>query len=79
MGVIFPSLPNRKLQLIDVQNLFCEIDKYARVAYPQFISTEGRYRMKQRFLPSAAMLPAWYPPEWSVNEKLHTVPREDAG
>ena len=70
VGVIFPTLPGRFLQLIDVQNLFCEIDKYARAAYPQFTSSDGRQRIKQRFQPSAAMLPLWYPPKWGVNEKL---------
>ena len=63
-----------ELQLIDVQNLFCEIDKYARVAYPQFTGLDGRHRIKQRFQPAAAMLPMWYPPKWGVNEKLATLP-----
>ena len=36
-----------------MQNLFCEIDKYARVAYPQFSGLDGRSRIKQRFQPSA--------------------------
>ena len=49
VGVTFPALPGRPLQLIDVQNLFCEVDKYARVAYPQFTGLEGRSRIKQRF------------------------------
>ena len=70
VGVTFPSLPGRDLQLIDVQNLFCEIDKYARVAYPQFTTADGRHRIKQRFQPSAAMLPLWYPPKWGINDKL---------
>ncbi len=67
VGVTFSSLWGRELQLIDIQNLFCEIDKYARVAYPQFTGTDGRIRIKQRFEPSAAMLPLWYPPKWGVN------------
>ena len=70
VGVTFPSLPGRELQLIDVQNLFCEVDKYARVAYPQFSGVDGRHRIKQRFQPSAAMLPLWYPPKWSTNGSL---------
>ena len=70
VGVTFPSLPGRELQLIDVQNLFCEFDKYARVAYPQFTSSDSRCRIKQRFLPSAGMLPLWYPPKWGINDKL---------
>ena len=69
VGVTFPALPRRALQLIDVQNLFCEVDKYARVAYPQFTTADGRIRIKQRFQPAATMLPLWYPPKWGVNDK----------
>ncbi len=74
VGVTFSSLPGRELQLIDVQNLFCEIDKYARAAYPQFTSPDGRIRIKQRFRPSAEMLPLWYPPKWGVNSNLRALP-----
>ena len=35
LGLDFQSLWGRRLQLIDCQNLFCEVDKYARVAHPQ--------------------------------------------
>lgn len=66
-GVTFSSLYGRALQLIDVQNLFCEVDKYARVAYPQFTTPDGRTRIKQRFQPAAMVLPPWYPPKWGVN------------
>ena len=69
VGVTFPSLWGRELQLIDVQNLFCEVDKYARVAYPQFTSVDGRSRIKQRFQPAAMMPPLWYPPKWGINDK----------
>ena len=78
VGITFPSLWGRALQLIDVQNLFCEVDKYARVAYPQFTSSDGRYRIKQRFQPSAAMLPLWYPPKWGINYALTTPVNTDA-
>ena len=69
-GVTFPALPGRPLQLIDVQNLFCEIDKYARVAYPQSTTADGRSRIKQRFQSSAGPLSLWYPPKWGINGKL---------
>ena len=68
--VTFPVLWGRELQLIDVQNLFCEVDKYARVAYPQLTGMDGRSRIKQRFQPKAAMLPLWYPPKWGINSKM---------
>src|SRR5262249_44512027 len=47
-GLQFRTLWGRRLQLIDCQNLFCEIDKYSRVAYPQ-ISGNGRSRIKRKF------------------------------
>ena len=34
LGIRFLNLWGRPLQLIDCQNLFCEVDKYARVAHP---------------------------------------------
>ena len=74
VGVTFLSLPGRELQLIDVQNLFCEIDKYARVAYPQFTSPEGGVRIKQRFQPSAIVPPLWYPLKWGINDKVSALP-----
>ncbi len=73
VGVIFSALPGRALQLIDVQNLFCEVDKYARVAYPQFTGADGRVRIKQRFQPAATMLPLWYPLKWGVNDKSNQL------
>ncbi|MGD9901464.1 MAG: nucleotide kinase domain-containing protein [Spirochaetales bacterium] len=42
----FPYLANRKLQLIDIQNLFCEFDKYCRVAYPQIKSNRKKIKFK---------------------------------
>jgi hypothetical protein len=50
--VEFSSLWGRPLQLIDCQNLFCETDKYARVAHPDLVGRSGRTQIKQRFSPS---------------------------
>lgn len=60
-------LQGRPLQLIDCQNIFCETDKYARVAFPNF--TEGKMptRIKAKFSPSnAGRLPYIYPPKWGI-------------
>jgi alpha-glutamyl/putrescinyl thymine pyrophosphorylase clade 1 len=46
-GITFSSLFGRRLQAIDIQNLFCEVDKYARVAFPELRS--NRSRIKARF------------------------------
>jgi hypothetical protein len=66
LGLTFVDLWGRPLQLIDCQNLFCEVDKYARVAHPEFAGNSGRTRIKQRFSPSAKPTPQWYPPKWRI-------------
>jgi hypothetical protein len=45
----FRSLWGRALSLIDCQNLFCEVDKYARIAHPQFATRTERQNIKQRY------------------------------
>jgi hypothetical protein len=62
----FQRLGDRPLQLIDCQNLFCEVDKYARVAHPEFVGRTGRTKIKQRYKPNATPLPQKYPPKWNV-------------
>ena len=64
----FKDLWGRKLQLIDCQNVFCEIGKYARVKYPERISKNGRTRIKQKFRMTTGRLSYWYPPKWGINE-----------
>jgi len=66
----FRDLWGRPLQLIDCQNIFCEISKYARVAFPECAGTSGRTRIKQRFTASADLPDPWYPPDWGLNEKI---------
>jgi hypothetical protein len=70
-GLTFESLWGRALQLIDCQNLFCEVDKYARVAHPDVQGRTGRTRIKQKFMPNSAPLPTpWFPPKWGINEAI---------
>lgn len=66
----FKSLWGRPLQLIDCQNLFCEADKYARVAHPEVKGFSGRTRIKQRFSPQSRPLVPWFPPKWGLNEQI---------
>ncbi len=66
LGLQFPGLFGRRLQLIDCQNLFCEVDKYARVAHPAARGISGRSRIKQKFSPLAAPLSAFFPPKWRL-------------
>jgi len=70
LGLDFQSLWGRRLQLIDCQNLFCEVDKYARVAHPHIAGRTGRMRIKQKFEPTQAPIEFFYPPKWKLNEKI---------
>lgn len=68
-GLNFRSLWGRPLQLIDCQNLFCEVDKYARVRHPEILGYSGRTRIKQKFSPSCVPIQLWFPPKWGINEE----------
>lgn len=67
LGLEFRSLWGRPLQLIDCQNLFCEVDKYSRVAHPEIAGISGRTRIKQKFSANMSPLTVWYPPKWAIN------------
>lgn len=73
LGLDFQSLWGRRLQLIDCQNLFCEVDKYARVAHPHILGKTGRSRIKQKFEPMPAPIDLFYPPKWKLNEKIRVA------
>jgi hypothetical protein len=74
----FDDLWGRPLQLIDCQNLFCEISKYAREAFPHVVSRSGRTKIKQGFRPRTEPLTAWYPPKWGLNNHVEGWLRADA-
>lgn len=60
----FNGLFGRPLQAIDVQNLFCETDKYCREALPGLKS--ARTRIKAKFAASPEPLEVFFPPKWGV-------------
>jgi hypothetical protein len=66
LGLRFRDLNGRRLQLIDCQNLFCEVDKYARLAHPEITSRSARTRIKQRFRPVDQTVTSWFPPNPGV-------------
>lgn len=70
----FKNLWGRSLHLIDCQNLFCEVDKYSRVAHPDIAGRSGRMRIKQTYKPAVRGrdLP-WYPPKWGLNDKIGRI------
>ena len=70
LGLTFRSLWGRRLQLVDCQNIFCEVDKYARVGHPEVQGVSGRSRIKQRFAPKPSLPPPWYPPKWGLNDRI---------
>jgi hypothetical protein len=67
LGLSFRRLGDRPLQLIDCQNLFCEVDKYSRAKHPEFVGHTGRTRIKQIFHPRGTLPVPWYPPKWGIN------------
>lgn len=69
LELTFQSLWGRSLQLIDCQNLFCEVDKYARVAHPEINGLSGRTRIKQKFTPKNRHIEYFYPPKWGINNQ----------
>jgi hypothetical protein len=62
----FLDLWGRPLQLIDCQNLFCEVSKYARVVHPELAGPSGRTQIKQKFRPDPLALEPRYPPKWAA-------------
>jgi hypothetical protein len=75
LGLEFPGLRGRPLQLIDIQNLFCEISKYARVVHPDIPGISKRSRIKQRYQqPDPSPLTAWFPPKWGLGDSYSNIP-----
>lgn len=76
-GLTFERIAGRRLQYIDCQNLFCEIDKYSRVAFPEIKGASGRTRIKQKFKPNSKpiqyMLPSKWGGEFTVNSTSQNV------
>ncbi len=68
LGINFRTLWGRPLQLIDCQNLFCETDKYARVAHPEVSGLSNRTRIKQLYTASRLdPIRYFFPPKWELN------------
>lgn len=68
LGLPFQNLYGRDLKLIDCQNLFCETDKYARVAHPDAAGIGNRTKIKQHYddsTPTPARRLS-FPPKWNL-------------
>jgi hypothetical protein len=70
LGLDFQPLWGRNLQLIDCQNLFCEVDKYARIKHPDIAGISGRSRIKQKYSANKHPIDYWYPPKWGINQAI---------
>lgn len=70
-GLKFKTLFGRKLQMIDCQNVFCETDKYARIAHPDICGLNDRRRIKQQYVNrNLENIVYFYPPKWGINNKI---------
>lgn len=67
LGIEFKSLWGRPLQLIDCQNVFCEVDKYSRIAHPEITGISDRKRIKQKFKQrSLTPIRYFFPLKWKL-------------
>jgi len=69
LGIEFNGLFGRPLHAIDCQNLFCEVDKYCRVAVPEISSS--RKRIKACYKKTANSIEFFFPPKWGINNQVH--------
>lgn len=67
----FRNLWGRDLHLIDCQNLFCEVDKYCRVAHPDILGISKRSKIKQKYTRTPTPIDFFYPPKWNINKKIN--------
>jgi hypothetical protein len=79
LGLKFRSLWGRPLQLIDCQNLFFEVDKYARMAHPHVKGNSDRKRIKQTYRCHPKPIAYWYPPKWGINDLIQKGISNDQG
>ena len=70
LGLNFKNLWGRNLHLIDIQNVFCEVDKYSRMTHPEFNQLTSRKRIKQYFKPKSLKIIFFFPPKWKINERI---------
>ena len=61
----FRPLPGRTPKLIDLQNCFCETDKYLRARMPEL--RVGNIRIKQHYKPSTERIDFYFPGKWGIS------------
>ena len=64
-STVAKRIGKRPLQLIDCQNIFCELNKYCRQALPELKS--NRTKIKKRYIQKGEKINYMYPPKWKIN------------
>jgi len=64
----FKPLPGREPHLIDLQNCFCETDKYLREAMPSL--QIDNVRIKQKYKPNDTSISFTFPTKWNITKPL---------
>jgi hypothetical protein len=73
----FKPLFTRLPQLIDLQNCFCETDKYLRVKLPEL--RVDNMRIKQKFVHPKQNINFFFPPKWGINKNLRSWSMNSGG
>lgn len=70
----FKPLPGRNPKLIDLQNCFCETDKYLRAKMPEL--KIDNVRIKQHYKPSTEGIDYYFPVKWGVKKMICRRPMQ---
>lgn len=71
----FKPLPGHEPKLIDLQNCFCETDKYLRAKMPEL--KVDNVRIKQKYSIHLTPIDYIFPPAWKVNVKIQYEPQKE--
>jgi hypothetical protein len=66
----FRNLFGREPSLIDLQNCFCETDKYLRVKMPELVVDNTR--IKQKYCNPKSSIDYYFPPKWGLNSEIES-------
>lgn len=67
----FKNLFGREPTLIDLQNCFCETDKYLRAKMPEL--RVDNIRIKQRYIRNSNHINYFFPPKWGINSEMNEL------
>lgn len=65
----FKPLPGHEPTLIDLQNCFCETDKFLRVKMPEL--QIDNVKIKQHYKPASREIKYQFPYKWGINDKIN--------